>query len=68
MAFQAADLLAWRTRRLFEDSRKLTLTQEIAQTLYASFSEAWQSPHHAFYGDRVRLERFCIDERIPKRL
>jgi len=65
--FQAADLVAWRTRDCFEKALRPGLTPELARQLHRSFSQVWKSPHQAFYGDRERLERFCIDQGIPRR-
>lgn len=65
--FQAADLVAYRTRDAFERARNPNLTTELSWMLADSFSEVWQGPHQAFYGDRARIEQFCLDERIPLR-
>jgi len=66
--FQAADLVAWRTRDCFEKALRPSLTIELAGRLHRSFSEVWKSPHQAFYGDKRRLERFCREEGIPGRV
>jgi hypothetical protein len=66
---QAADLLAWRTRYGFEQAlNPEKLTDEKVQRLKESLGHVWSKiPHEAFYGDRERLAKFCIDWGIPRR-
>ena len=65
--FQAADLVAWRTRDAFENAFKLGLNNERVNLLHKSFSEARSGPHQAFFGNRVSLVQFCIERSIPRR-
>ena len=65
---QAADLFAWRTRNAFEEALKPNLTIERAKLLKSRFDQVWRKiPHAAFYGNRERLEKFCVERGIPKR-
>jgi hypothetical protein len=66
--FQAADLIAFRTRDGFEKALNPDLTFELADKLHTSFSQAWKSRHAAFYGDFERIEKMCVERGIPKRL
>jgi len=66
--FQAGDLIAFRTRDGFEKAVTSDLTLDLAEKLKASFGQAWNGPHAAFYGDATRIEKLCIDRGIPKRL
>ncbi len=67
VAFQAADLVAWRTRNSFEKVLSPGLTRDTALGAYRSFKEVWKSPHAAFYGNLSRIEKFCQDREIPLR-
>lgn len=65
--FQAADLVAWRTRDSFENMLKGDLDIERADKVMRSFREAWSGPHEAFHGDREWLLRYCREEGITRR-
>ncbi len=66
--FQLADLIAWRTRIGFTESRRMDLTRVRADELKATFNDVWKKfPHEAAYADRGWLERMCIRRGIPRR-
>lgn len=66
--FQAADLFAWRTRDAFETAFSGDLTFEKAALAKVRMTQTWgHNRHEAFYGDLPRLEKFCVDRKIPRR-
>jgi hypothetical protein len=78
---EAADIFAWRTRDGFTNAERLrqkvdseaeTSREKLLATratLKHRFDEVWKGiPHKAFYGDRETMQKFCVDEKVPRRL